>query len=60
MKLWIEGNPILRKFLTIISAVILSITCFSAWKIPAKAENPIIIVIDPGHGGENLGGQYNE
>ncbi len=60
MKLWIEWNPILRKFLTIISAVILSITCFSAWKIPAKAENPIIIVIDPGHGGENLGGQYNE
>ena len=25
-----------------------------------KADEPLVIVIDPGHGGENLGGQYEE
>ncbi len=35
--------------------------CFSLWEIPSMAaEEPVVIVIDPGHGGENLGGEYQE
>lgn len=28
--------------------------------IQVKAKEPVVIVIDPGHGGENLGGEYKE
>ena len=25
-----------------------------------QAEEPVVVVIDPGHGGENLGGEYED
>ncbi|MDO4303287.1 MAG: N-acetylmuramoyl-L-alanine amidase [Bacillota bacterium] len=48
-RLWITALPL-----------ILSAACLWMWVEPAKAARPIVIVIDPGHGGENLGGEYNE
>lgn len=32
----------------------------AAEEAPAPAEDSVVIVIDPGHGGENLGGQYED
>ena len=29
-------------------------------QLPGLEEKPIVVVIDPGHGGENLGGQYED
>lgn len=29
-------------------------------RLPGLEEKPIVVVIDPGHGGENLGGQYED
>ncbi len=28
--------------------------------LPARADDPLVIVIDPGHGGENRGGEYGD
>lgn len=33
---------------------------FLFYSITVKADEPLIIVIDPGHGGENLGAEYEE
>lgn len=33
---------------------------FLSMGISARADEPLIIVIDPGHGGENLGGEYEQ
>lgn len=49
-----------KRIFTITAAVFLFIICFSAWGETSMAARPIIIVIDPGHGGENLGGEYHE
>ncbi len=50
---------ILKKITCFILAVILMISCFSIVdNTQAKAAKPIVIVIDPGHGGSNLGTNY--
>ncbi len=49
-----------RRLLFTALTLILSAACFWTWKEPAEAARSIVIVIDPGHGGENLGGEYNE
>lgn len=36
------------------------IVCFLFCSIKARADKPLVIVIDPGHGGENLGAEYEE
>lgn len=36
------------------------IIVFFFFSIPSRAEEPLIIVIDPGHGGENLGAEYED
>lgn len=37
----------------------LSVVCFLLCPKTASADEPVIIVIDPGHGGKNLGAQYD-
>ena len=32
---------------------------FGLWNIRGYAAKPIVVVLDPGHGGENLGAQYD-
>ena len=50
---------ILKKITCFILAVILMISCFAIVdNTQAKAAKPIVIVIDPGHGGSNLGTNY--
>jgi len=41
-----------------ISVLLVLVTVFFFFSIHSKAEEPLIIVIDPGHGGENLGAEY--
>lgn len=45
------------KITGILFAFIAGVIFYSA---PARAEEPLIIVIDPGHGGGNLGAEYEE
>lgn len=47
---WIAGL-----FISLISAG----TFFCFTPVSVRAANPIVIVIDPGHGGENLGAEYD-
>lgn len=41
-----------------ISVLLVIIAGFFFFSIPSRGEEPLIIVIDPGHGGENLGAEY--
>ena len=49
-----------KKGILICIAVLLFMTAFYVTSIEGKADEKLVIVIDPGHGGENLGGQYEQ
>ncbi len=58
----------MKKIISIITAVILFIQCFllfsgdciaSGFSYPLDMDGQLVIVIDPGHGGDNLGADYN-
>lgn len=49
-----------KKGILICFAVLLFMTAFYVTSIEGKADEKLVIVIDPGHGGENLGGQYEQ
>lgn len=37
-----------------------AIIVFSSYSLPVYAKEPVIVVLDPGHGGKNLGAEYGE
>lgn len=37
-----------------------AIIVFSGYSLPVYAKEPVIVVLDPGHGGKNLGAEYGE
>lgn len=37
-----------------------AIIVFSGYSLPVYAKDPVIVVLDPGHGGKNLGAEYGE
>lgn len=47
-------------FFKIILCVISSFMLFGQASLLVHAKEPVVIVIDPGHGGENLGAEYEE
>lgn len=52
-------KPIFSKVITLILCVSIAVVSFSGLSaIEADAAEPVVIVIDPGHGGENLGTDY--
>lgn len=49
----------LKRAITFILCMIMTVSCISIFDISeVKAEEPIVVVIDPGHGGSNLGTDY--
>lgn len=40
-------------------AFMMMVLCWTCFDIKAEAKRDVIIVIDPGHGGDNLGARYN-
>lgn len=38
----------------------MTFTSYASESIPDAADDPVIVVIDPGHGGENLGAEYED
>lgn len=50
----------MRKSIGFFIALLLFTTAFHFTSIEGKADKQLVIVIDPGHGGENLGGQYEQ
>lgn len=54
-------RKIMKKFGFITSGAIAMIFCLLLFNpIYVQANEPVIVVIDPGHGGENLGAEYGE
>ena len=49
-----------RKIFIFLLTVVLVCVFFPVKGIAVRADKPIVIVIDPGHGGENRGGEYGE
>ena len=41
-------------------AIVLLISICGKTVLEVQADEPVVVVIDPGHGGENLGGEYEE
>lgn len=41
-------------------AIVLFISICGKTVLEVQADEPVVVVIDPGHGGENLGGEYEE
>ncbi len=51
----------MRGLVKIIGSTMLGLCLMLAFYVPlVRADEPVIIVIDPGHGGENLGAEYRE
>ena len=48
----------MKKLIKKISIFLTMIAGFILFSGPARADEPLIIVIDPGHGGDNLGAEY--
>ena len=40
--------------------IVLLISICGKTVLEVQADEPVVVVIDPGHGGENLGGEYEE
>ena len=52
-------KPIFSKVITLILCAAIAAVSFSGLPVmEADAAEPVVIVIDPGHGGENLGTDY--
>ena len=52
-------RKILKRAMTFLLCVILTVSCISGFNLSeAEAAEPIVVVIDPGHGGSNLGTDY--
>lgn len=49
-----------KKSLVLLLGLLLSAMVWVGLAQKAKAQEPIVIVIDPGHGGENRGGEYEQ
>ena len=49
-----------KKILVFLFGLLLSAMAWGGLAQKAKAQEPIVIVIDPGHGGENRGGEYEQ
>ena len=49
-----------KKILVFLFGLLLSAMTWGGLAQKAKAQEPIVIVIDPGHGGENRGGEYEQ
>lgn len=49
-----------KKSLVLLLGLLLSAMVWVGLEQKAKAQEPIVIVIDPGHGGENRGGEYEQ
>jgi N-acetylmuramoyl-L-alanine amidase len=59
--LWkILGEKDLKRLLLIFSSLLFSAFIWQSGSIQVHAEEPIVVVIDPGHGGENLGAEYED
>ena len=59
----ISLNRTRRKLKQCMFALLTIFSFISIWGktvLEAKADEPVVVVIDPGHGGENLGGEYEE
>lgn len=59
----ISLNRTRRNLLQCIFALLTIVLLISIWGktvLEVQADEPVVVVIDPGHGGENLGGEYEE
>lgn len=54
-----ENRGLLISAVCILIGILLMCDKVQAAEVMDGNENPIIVVLDPGHGGENLGAQYN-
>lgn len=59
----ISLNRTRRNLRQCILALMIMFSFCSIWdktELEVQADEPVVVVIDPGHGGENLGGEYEE